>query len=501
MSSIRNVGVVTQGGSAARRTPADTGVRAPAPTDNRRSFFEAETANPFRRSIESSCYAACRSDYSQSADGMTPECMSLASSPRSSRSLARRMSKVKHQPLASVDLTTGVAPWKIRDVTSGKAIAAPTTTPHEVWHKPDEGSWLGNSSTWPVGDRAFEVSFQVSAAEVAFFRLQYAVDNVLKAAYLNGKQLDLGTSVGFQGLNRQMAIKAAPGEGLFCYGENRLEVVVTNTGSSDNPGGFYLTGKAFVNVELTTGEALWQLAHDHGPFAAGGAPTVLSGSEQGWDDPERGSWLGDSKAWPAGEAIMSLKFDVSVPDMACFELPCSFEGGTLKAAHLNGRSLDVTPGSPGVVVFAAGGKGLFVPGLNYLTMAIETPGNGPFGFYARGNLVMVAPPSSRGNVTATESALAPSEVRRSFPPLSSIYTFASPSFSDSFSPLPPLIFLFHALSSAALMLSPYVCRPPETRLSLLLLLLVIFLLILLFYFSSVFSSPMLSPCDVSWLSP
>ena len=111
----------------------------------------------------------------------------------------------------TVNLTTGFADWKMNHDT------APKTAPHNAWHKPTDGSLLGNSSTWPAGDTTFTLTFDVNAPDVARFTLTYAVDNTLTSATLNGTPLVGPPGSGFDtfkfahGYARQILARRARG--------------------------------------------------------------------------------------------------------------------------------------------------------------------------------------------------------------------------------------------------------------------------------------------------
>lgn len=154
----------------------------------------------------------------------------------------------------TVDLTTGSAPWTLAKAcgTRFPAGAAPTTTAHTAWFKPQGFSWLGNSAAWPPGDVILELLFDVADPEAAQFELPYAVDNALKSATLNDRPLDVGLSKGFKTFGGEMAIRAPVGRGLFVRGRNLLRVTVSNAGATANPMGFCARGRAVVGFAPTT---------------------------------------------------------------------------------------------------------------------------------------------------------------------------------------------------------------------------------------------------------
>ena len=151
-----------------------------------------------------------------------------------------------------VDLTTGIADWRMPQQ-RGKfaAGAAPKTPAHGLWYQPKVGSWIGSrNNDWPVGDTTFTVSFNVPGPEAAHFALEYTVDNKVKSAALNGKPLNIGKNLGFKQFGGEMKIVAPQGKGLFVKGANTLSVVVDNSSDSPNPAGLYIKGSAVVGAAV-----------------------------------------------------------------------------------------------------------------------------------------------------------------------------------------------------------------------------------------------------------
>ena len=149
---------------------------------------------------------------------------------------------------AAVDLTTGVAAWKLKSRQARPPVrAAPTTAPHAAWFRPASGSWLGSArADWPAGTSEFMVSFDVPQPAQAHFALQYAADNSVRSASLNSKPLSIGCSAGFKTCGGEAVITAPQGQGLFVKGQNTLSVILDNGGSTPNPAGLYVRGSAVV---------------------------------------------------------------------------------------------------------------------------------------------------------------------------------------------------------------------------------------------------------------
>jgi Ca2+-binding EF-hand superfamily protein/outer membrane protein OmpA-like peptidoglycan-associated protein len=144
---------------------------------------------------------------------------------------------------ATVDLSTGSAPWKLAR-SCGKFVAgpAPKTQGHPAWCKTAGASWLGDTA-WPPGDATFELRFDIASPDAADMELPYSVDNAIKSVQLNGRPLSFGSGRGsFKAFGGDMLIRAPAGQGLFASGENVLQVTIANSGSRDNPMGFCAKG-------------------------------------------------------------------------------------------------------------------------------------------------------------------------------------------------------------------------------------------------------------------
>ena len=167
-----------------------------------------------------------------------------------------RSSKVAVSKATS--LTTGTADWQMpRAHGKHSAGKAPTCKENEVlgWIKASEGSWLGSSNDdWPPGSTDFTLTFDVTSPDVAHFKLQYAADNKLESATLNGKAISVPSadSASYKSLS---TLTAEAGKKLFRKGANTLSIQVSNSGRSDNPMGFYARGSV---VEAAAGDDRWE---------------------------------------------------------------------------------------------------------------------------------------------------------------------------------------------------------------------------------------------------
>ena len=145
-----------------------------------------------------------------------------------------------------VELTTGTADWQMpRSYGKHSAGKAPLCKENEElgWLKAAEGSWLGsNKSDWPPGSTDFTLTFDVASPDNAHFELQYAADNKVEGASLNGRALSVASTYG-QDYKTLSKLAAVTGKGLFKKGANTLSVQVANNGHADNPLGFYARGR------------------------------------------------------------------------------------------------------------------------------------------------------------------------------------------------------------------------------------------------------------------
>ena len=152
----------------------------------------------------------------------------------------------KRPVVRTTSLTTGSADWQMpRAYGKHSAGKAPTCTENKEqgWIKAAEGSWLGSSkSDWPPGSADFTITFDVTWPDRAHFELQYAADDKIASATLNGKALSVPSTYGqdYKSLSKLMA---EAGKGLFKKGANTLSVELANNGHADNPMGFYARGK------------------------------------------------------------------------------------------------------------------------------------------------------------------------------------------------------------------------------------------------------------------
>ena len=145
-----------------------------------------------------------------------------------------------------VELTTGTADWQMpRSYGKHSAGKAPLCKENEElgWIKAAEGSWLGsNKSDWPPGSTDFTITFDVTSPDNAHFELQYAADNKVEGATLNGRALSVAATYG-QDYKTLSKLSVETGKGLFKKGANTLSVQVANNGHADNPMGFYARGR------------------------------------------------------------------------------------------------------------------------------------------------------------------------------------------------------------------------------------------------------------------
>ena len=101
--------------------------------------------------------------------------------------------------------------------------------------------WLGSGrEDWPLGETAFEVSFEVTRPEAAALSLPYSADSGVVGATLNGRPIDIGEAPPapyepYEVFGDACTIRARGAAQGFLKGENVLRVTVTNAQAAAPP--------------------------------------------------------------------------------------------------------------------------------------------------------------------------------------------------------------------------------------------------------------------------
>lgn len=148
---------------------------------------------------------------------------------------------------SSIDLTSGLVSWTENEAPVQKLVNAALPS---VWYHPTVGLWIGGSpGTVDMNPGTYVYSVHVDLTEDearhATLQLQYAVDNSLQSATLNGNSLSIGQSASFSGLAAPATITALP---EHFSTSNTLSVSVLNLGDAANPGGIYVKGGVAIEI-------------------------------------------------------------------------------------------------------------------------------------------------------------------------------------------------------------------------------------------------------------